>query len=669
MRILLMAKNPTYEELQQKVAELEKESIKLKHTEEALRKSEKKYRLMTESTSDLIAITTFSLKPIYTYASPSHKAIMGYEPEELIGTSSFQVVHPHDKKKLLPLLKKYFHSKTKKLFSSTELDTYETIEYRVRDKSGSWHVLQSTVNVIENELLFISRDISKRIQFEEDLKRSEERYRILIEKSPIAIYYSDFKGKLLYGNRKTEELIGYKSNELTGKSFRELKVLDPQDIGKAAKLLTLNSLGRATGPDLFTLNRKDGSHVTVEISTEVITIGKERVVLGMVQDITERNRLEEQLLQAQKMESIGTLAGGIAHDFNNLLMGIQGNADLMLLNTDQNHLHRNRLQPIEKLVHSGADLTRQLLGFARKGKCKVKPININDLVDKTSDMFGRTKKEITVHTGYDNAVWPVEVDQSQIEQVLLNIYINAWQAMPEGGEIKLETENVTFDKDDAMAHFVEPGAFVKISITDTGVGMDKKTQQRIFDPFFTTKEMGRGTGLGMATAYGIIRNHGGIINVSSEEGKGTTFTIYLPASKQKVAEDETTSAQVLNGTETILFVDDEHMVRDVGQQILETLGYNVVTASGGKEALETFRQDINYIDMIILDMIMPHMSGGETYDRMKAINPTIRVLLSSGFSKDGHAKEILNRGCNGFIQKPFNIMELSQKIREVLDSR
>jgi two-component system cell cycle sensor histidine kinase/response regulator CckA len=664
-----MAKNPTYEELQQKVAELEKESIKLKHTEEALRKSEKKYRLMTESTSDLIAITTFSLKPIYTYASPSHKAIMGYEPEELIGTSSFQVVHPHDKKKLLPLLKKYFHSKTKKLFSSTELDTYETIEYRVRDKSGSWHVLQSTVNVIENELLFISRDISKRIQFEEDLKRSEERYRILIEKSPIAIYYSDFKGKLLYGNRKTEELIGYKSNELTGKSFRELKVLDPQDIGKAAKLLTLNSLGRATGPDLFTLNRKDGSHVTVEISTEVITIGKERVVLGMVQDITERNRLEEQLLQAQKMESIGTLAGGIAHDFNNLLMGIQGNADLMLLDTDPNHLHHNRLQHIEKLVHSGADLTRQLLGFARKGKYEVQPIDINDLVDKTAGMFGRTKKEITVHTRYDNAVWPVEVDQSQIEQVLLNIYINAWQAMPEGGEIKLETENVTFDNDDAMAHFVEPGAFVKISITDTGVGMDKKTQQRIFDPFFTTKEMGRGTGLGMATAYGIIRNHGGIINVSSEEGKGTTFTIYLPASKQKVAEDETTSAQVLNGTETILFVDDEHMVRDVGQQILETLGYNVVTASGGKEALETFRQDINYIDMIILDMIMPHMSGGETYDRMKAINPTIRVLLSSGFSKDGHAKEILNRGCNGFIQKPFNIMELSQKIREVLDSR
>jgi two-component system cell cycle sensor histidine kinase/response regulator CckA len=664
-----MAKNPTYEDLQHKVAELEKESVKLRHIEEALRKSENKYRLMTESTSDLVAITTFSIKPVYTYISPSHKTIMGYDPEELIGTSSFQIVHPHDKKKLLPLLKQYLHSKTKKLFRSTELDIYETIEYRVRDKSGNWHVLQSTVNVIENELLFISRDISKRIQFEEDLKRSEERYRILIEKSPIAIYYSDFKGKLLYGNRKTEELIGYKSNELTGKSFRELKVLDPQDIGKAAKLLTLNTLGRATGPDLFTLNRKDGSHVTVEISTEVITIGKERVVLGMVQDITERNRLEEQLLQAQKMESIGTLAGGIAHDFNNLLMGIQGNADLMLLDTDPNHLHHDRLQHIEKLVHSGADLTRQLLGFARKGKYKVQPININDLVDKTSGMFGRTKKEITVHTRYDKAVWPVEVDQSQIEQVLLNIYINAWQAMPEGGELKLETENVTLDNDDAMAYFVKPGAFVKISITDTGIGMDKKTQQRLFDPFFTTKEMGRGTGLGMATAYGIIGNHGGIINVSSEKGKGTTFTIYLPASKKKVAEDETTSAEVLNGKETILFVDDEHMVRHVAQHILETLGYNVITASGGKEAVETFHRDLNYIDMIILDMIMPHMSGGETYDRMKAINPNIRVLLSSGYSKDGQAKEILDRGCNGFIQKPFNIMQLSQKIREVLDSR
>ncbi|MBT8491105.1 MAG: PAS domain S-box protein, partial [Deltaproteobacteria bacterium] len=526
-----------------------------------------------------------------------------------------------------------------------------------------------TVNIIENELLFVSRDISQRIQAEEDLKRSEERYRILIEKSPIAIYYSDFKGKLLYGNRKAEELIGYKSNEFTGKSFLELKLLDPQDIGNAAKLLTLNSLGRATGPDLFTLNRKDGSHVTVEIYTEVITIGKERVILGMVQDITERNHLEEQLLQAQKMESIGTLAGGIAHDFNNLLMGIQGNADLMLLKTDPNHPHHDRLQHIEKLVHSGADLTRQLLGFARKGKYEVKPVNINDLVDKTSGMFGRTKKEITLHTRYDKAVWSVEVDQSQIEQVLLNIYINAWQAMPEGGKLKLETENVILGNDDAMAHLVEPGTFVKISITDAGIGMDKETQQRIFDPFFTTKEMGRGTGLGMATAYGIIRNHGGIINVSSEKGKGTTFTIHLPASEKKVGADDTPSAEVLNGKETILFVDDEHMVRDVGQQILETLGYNVIIASGGEEALDTVNQDLNNIDMIILDMIMPHMSGGETYDRLKAIDPTVRVLLSSGYSKDGQATEILNRGCNGFIQKPFNTIKLSQKIRTVLDSR
>jgi len=320
-------------------------------------------------------------------------------------------------------------------------------------------------------------------------------------------------------------------------------------------------------------------------------------------------------------------------------------------------------------VHSGADLTRQLLGFARKGKYEVKPININYLMDKTSGMFGRTKKEITLHTRYDKAVWSVEVDQSQIEQVLLNIYINAWQAMPEGGERKLETENVILGNDDAMAHLVEPGTFVKISITDAGIGMDKETQQRIFDPFFTTKEMGRGTGLGMATAYGIIRNHGGIINVSSEKGKGTTFTIHLPASEKKVAANDTPSTEVLNGKETILFVNDEHMVRDVGQQILEMLGYNVIIASSGEEALDTVNQDLNNIDMIILDMIMPHMSGGETYDRLKAINPTIRVLLSSGYSKDGQATEILNRGCNGFIQKPFNTIKLSQKIKAVLDSR
>jgi len=368
------------------------------------------------------------------------------------------------------------------------------------------------------------------------------------------------------------------------------------------------------------------------------------------------------------MEAIGTMAGGIAHNFNNLLMGVLGNVSLILSDTAPSHPYYAELKSIEQCVQRGTELTKQLLGFALGGKYEVKPTDLNEIVNNSSDMFSRTKKEITIHGKYETQLWAVEVDRGQIELVLVNLYVNAWQAMPGGGDIYLQTENVILGENDMKTYNVEPGNYVKVSITDTGVGMDEATRQRIFEPFFTTKEMGSGTGLGLASVYGIIKNHGGVIHVYSEKGEGTTFNIYLSASEKKIVKEKKLPEKLLEGTETILLVDDEMFLLDVGQQMLKKMGHTVLKAESGEKAIETYRENKHEIDLVILDMIMPGMGGAETYERLKKINSNVKVLLSSGYSLSGKAAEILERGCNGFIQKPFRLKKLSQKIRSILDS-
>ena len=380
-------------------------------------------------------------------------------------------------------------------------------------------------------------------------------------------------------------------------------------------------------------------------------------------------QLQKKLSESDKFRALGLMASGVAHDFNNLLMGIQGNTSLMLLDIDSSHPHHERLKNIEQSVQTGAELTRQLLGFTRGGKYEIKPTDLMELMEKTSRMFAPTKKEIRIFTKYQKGIWSVKVDQAQIEQVLLNLYVNAWQAMPSGGDLYLQTQNVTLDKEFVRAIDIKPGKYVKMSVIDNGVGMDETTRKRIFDPFFTTKEMGRGTGLGLASAYGIIKNHGGYINVSSEKGEGTTFNIYLPVTKEKIVEEKKPSEKLLKGEEMVLLVDDEDMILEVGKEMLAKMGYEVLTAGSGKKALEIYRKKKDQIGIVILDMIMPEMGGGETYDKMKKINPGIKALLSSGYSINGQATEILKRGCNAFIQKPFSVTNLSLKLREILDKK
>jgi len=383
----------------------------------------------------------------------------------------------------------------------------------------------------------------------------------------------------------------------------------------------------------------------------------------------ERRRLEVRLEQTRRMETIGTLAGGIAHEFNNLLMGIEGNAYLIREQVDPNHPYYHELYNIEENVKKGAELTRQLLGFAGVGKYDVRPTDLNKLVKKNFQMFCRTKRGLKVYAEYQEDISAVDVDRGQINQVFLNLFTNAFQAMPAGGDLYIETRNVTLNDEYVKPFDAEPGDYVFISITDTGAGIEDALQQRIFDPFFTTRGIGRGIGLGLASVYGIIKNHRGFIDFYSKKGEGTTFNIYLPASdKEEFTEGRRQSGEILRGAETILIVDDEEMIIEIYTEALKSMGYQVLSASSGEKAIKVYKENKDRIDMVILDMIMPDVGGGEVFDTMKKINSDVKALLSSGYSIDGQAGEILERGCNAFLQKPFSMKELSRKIREVLDN-
>jgi PAS domain S-box-containing protein len=511
----------------------------------------------------------------------------------------------------------------------------------------------------------ITHDMTERKHADEALQESETKFRNLFDLSPQAIAVTDGKtGRLIEVNDKFCELTQYARNKVLGKSLSELRFFSEGE--RDAFLKELQASGELDGLEIQP-EAKDGSILNVIMFAKLIRITGEEFVLTAFLDMSDQKRLEAQLQQAQKMEALGTLAGGIAHNFNNLLMGIQANASLILLDIDPNDPNYDRLMNIEKMVQNGSKLTKQLLGYAREGRYEIRPASLNRLVKETSDTFGLTKKEIRVHHKLARDLFAIEADQGQIEQILWNLYVNAADAMPAGGDLFLETMNVTHKDITGKPSKVKPGDYVLLTLTDTGTGMDKKTVGRIFDPFFTTKGMSRGTGLGLASVYGIVKSHGGTISVSSKKGKGTTFSLYLPASKRQAMKENRGFDKFVPGKETVLLVDDEDMILDVGTQILEKMGHKVMKAKSGQEAIEIYEKHRDLINLVILDMIMPGVGGGETYDRIKTINPEVKVLLSTGYSINGQATQILERGCNGFIQKPFRMKELSHKIREVLD--
>lgn len=635
-----------------------------KKAEEALRASEERYRSVFENTGTATVILEEDMT--ISTANAQFEKLSGCSKEDIEGKMRWtEFVAKEDLDRM-----KGYHTKRRENAGNAPAE----YEFRFIDTHGEAKDIFLRAGMIPGTMKGISSllDISSRKQAVGALKKSEARYRELVQNANSIIMRRDTQGTITFFNEFACDFFGFTEDEILGKNIVGTIVPERDSSG-----IDLTAMVKKISchPEKYTTNenenmRRNGDRVWVAWTNKAIRDKDGDIVeiLCIGNDITERKQLEAQLRQAQKMEAIGTLAGGVAHDFNNLLMGIQGHISLMLMGADPSHPHYEHLKGVEEFVQRASNLTRQLLGFAKGGKYEVKPTNLNEMLAKSSDMFARTKKEISIYEKYQENIWAVEVDQGQIEQVLFNLYVNAWQAMHGGGELYLETENVRLSKEFVRPFQAEPGRYVKISVTDTGIGMDEKTQQRIFDPFFTTKDMGRGTGLGLASAYGIINNHHGIIHVFSKKGEGTTFTLYLPASEKGIEQEEKVFDMIERGTEIILLVDDEEMILEIGRELLNAMGYEVYTARSGTEAVELYKGKKDSIDLVILDMVMPEMGGGQVYDRMKEINPDLRVLLSSGYSIDGQAYEIMERGCNGFIQKPFNLTELSAKIKEILQT-
>lgn len=545
---------------------------------------------------------------------------------------------------------------------------FKTIDIVGRDEIGKVAVgFNSMVESLESDQQRIKEILSA-------LRESEELYRVVTENSLSQILLIH-RYEIIFANQRALEDSGYSARELLGE--KALDYIHRDDRRDVRRMIRKRYTGKLhLGAMECRYITKSGDLRWLELTIVPTTYQGQSVLLAHGIDITQRKsafeeqqRLESKLRQAQKMEAIGTLAGGIAHDFNNLLMGVQGNTSLMLLGVSKEDPNYERLLNIQRYIKNGAELTRQLLGYARRGKYEVKPILLNDLVTESAGMFARTKKEVTIHLDLQSDLWAVEADRGQIEQVLLNLYVNAWQAMPNGGDLFLVTENVALNRPKTEELSIQPGDYICISVTDTGIGMDEQVMQKIFDPFFTTKQRERGTGLGLASAYGIIRNHGGGIACSSRLNMGTTFNFCLPRSEKSVVDDDVVVRQMESGSETILLVDDEQMVLSVGQEMLQHLGYQVITAGSGQAAVDIVNDQEKELDLVILDIIMPEMGGAETFDVIHERRPELPVLLCSGYSLDDKAAKILDRGCDGFIQKPFDLDKLSRRIREIFKRR
>ncbi|PQP35393.1 hypothetical protein C6A37_02825 [Desulfobacteraceae bacterium SEEP-SAG9] len=632
------------------------ESIGKRGITEELLSVKKQFEILLKRMTD--GIVEIASDGRIVYANPSALALIQRPEENLLGMGLHELFSENDRRRICQLLETP-DEKFKKITEHSPVG--------LNSRQVTLNILPIKEEKEGFKCIVIINDVTERKNVQEALQNSEFKFRSLFELSPQAIARSHYEtGKIVDVNQKFCELFKI--------SREETLELTPVELGfysQESRQRFLNVLmesGEVHGLEMEFKARGDSKFKTLMFA-KLIQMEDTTYILTIFHDITDRKELEAQLQQAQKMEAIGTLAGGIAHNFNNLLMGIQGYASLALMEIEPNHPNKDKLKNIEKLVQSGSNLTSQLLGYAREGRYRVQSANLNQLVKETADTFNLTRKEIHVHQELDENLLNVKTDQGQIEQVMFNLLVNAADAMPLGGNLFLKTINITHENMLNKPYKAAAGNYVLLTVRDTGLGMEKKTLERIFEPFFTTKGLGKGTGLGLASVYGIVKAHGGYIDVLSEKGQGTTFEVYLPAFEKEPTQEKEVFNELFDGIETVLLIDDEQMIIDVGKKMLTQLGYKVLTATSGIEALDVYRRNQDTIDLLILDMIMPDMEGGETYDKIKALNPNVKVLLASGYSIDGRASEIMKRGCNGFIQKPFNMKELSDKIRNILNGK
>jgi len=534
------------------------------------------------------------------------------------------------------------------------------------------HVGNQVGVAVENAGLYqqAQQEIAERRQAEEALAAERNLLRTLIDNLPDFIYVKDSESRFVAANTAVAHIMGaITPDELLGKTDFDFY---PQDLAtrysaderkvmqSGEPLINQEEPGRDPAG-----NRRWLSTTKVPLRDD---LGDVVGVVGIGRDITERRQLEEQLRQAQKMEAVGLLAGGIAHDFNNLLTAILGYANMLKLKAEPASFTHQAARSIEKAAERAAELTGQLLGFARRGKHQNIPVDLHQIIQEVTGLLSRTiDKNITITQRLRAKPAATRGDPGQMHQVMVNLAVNARDAMPEGGELTFETDLVHLDEEYCRSHVgALPGDYLMVSVADTGYGIAKENLDRIFDPFFTTKELGQETGMGLPMVYGIVKNHGGSIRVYSELGHGTTFRVYLPPGEGAITVTDAPESEPIRGTGRILLVDDEDMVRKLASAMLRALGYEVVTAANGKEAVDAYRDFGEKIDLVIIDMIMPQMGGRECFRQLKELDPDVRAILSTGYGLDDKAQQILDDGVQGFVQKPYHMQELAGVVGKII---
>lgn len=642
-----------------------------KRTEGALQESEQRFKAIFDHSNDGILLADMEKKRFFI-GNETICQMLGYSPDEIKDLGVMDI-HPAED---LPYVIDQFEKQARKEIAIAK-------DLPVVRKDGS--VFYADVSAFpitlvgKTYLVGAFRDTTERKQAEDSLRQSEERFRVLFEQAADIILLMEISPRGLPvirdANNATFRLLGYERDEMIGQPVSIIEAeRDASKVVEERREAVLSESGKK----IFEAKHrcKDGTVREFECSVTEMQIGSKTFAISVERDITERRSLEAQLIQAQKMEAVGLLAGGIAHEFNNILGGILGYASLMRLKMEPDHPFWGYVETIEKSSQRAALLTSQLLGFARKGKYDLRSLNLNLLAEDTLAIVRQTfDRAVTVEARLAESLPKVEGDTMQLQQVLMNLCINARDAMPKGGSLVLttRTEQVA-EGDERIPPESKAGLYVLLSVADTGCGMDEETQAKIFEPFFTTKEKGKGTGLGLAMVYGVAKNHGGFVTVRSEVGRGSAFTLHLPAAEkpserrpEALAGPEKSRGAVSD--QTILVVDDEESIRSLARDILEGEGYRVLLAEDGPQALEAYREHQGEIGLVVLDLIMPKLGGGEVFLKLKEMDPGVHVLVSSGYSQEGKAQEILSGGALGFVQKPFHVRDLISKVRQGLDGK
>jgi PAS domain S-box-containing protein len=631
-----------------------------KRVEESLRKSEAKYRAIFDNAG--MGIALLDSRGRIQEASNALTKMLGYTEDELRNLTIFDLVHPEDVKVSCRRIQALIRG---------ERDAYRTEKRYIR-KDGSPFWADVCVSAIHDDaggheaLIAVFNDITSRKESELALKRLAT----AVEQAAEAIIVTDTRGNIEYVNPACEEISGYTREETVGSHARIFKsdYHGPWFYQELWKTINNGTVWRGR----FVNRKKDGS-----LYHEDTTISPVRDARGVIvnfvavkRDVTEHLALSKQLVHAQKMEAIGTLAGGIAHDFNNLLQITMGYSEMLLMQKDKSDPDYEDLQRIMQSARNGAELVRSLLAFSRRLEPNPIPLDLNAQIRHVEALLLRTiPKMIEIRLDLGQGIGEILADPTQIEQIIMNMAVNSRDAMPDGGALTISTRRVILGRDECKARAeAHPGEHVVLTISDTGHGMDKETLTHIFEPFFTTKEAGRGTGLGLAMVYGIVKQHGGHIICESEPGRGSSFHVFLPAQE---AVSRHTEASVdehpVAGTETILLVDDEESVRELGKRILTRAGYTVLTAANGAEGVEVYRSSAESVSLVILDLLMPKMGGAQCLEKLLRINPQVRVLVTSGYLTDDPAHKHLVDAAAGFVSKPFQIKEILRLVREALD--